>query len=350
MVQNINLGQLYSQGEQIKSARQQREAQRQQMAGVDRDTALQMLGTLDTAIGPDFESLAPEQQQIAYQQGLQAVQSAGYDVSDAPQSLTQENLRMIRGAGQMLGARTQDNVQSSYVNDKGDRILIFRSGKTENIGKSEMTPEELIAFERRKAAATATGKSEVELATKPAITAEIEKAKSNAATSTDLNDQIIAFEANMPTLQNVVGQLKELANVATYTTGGRVWDATVRELGFQPGEGANAAAKYSAIVSNQILPLLKATLGAAFTDDERLALEATLGNQSLSPAEKQQQLDAFIEQKTMQLETLKRERSMRAGQYSQSQPSVQANPPPQGGPLDPDLLQYMTPEERALFQ
>ena len=119
------------------------------------------------------------------------------------------------------------------------------------------------------------------------------KAKAKGEALTDLEQ----MEAALPELQDVVGRLKDLSEVATYTTAGRVADAVVRELGFPATKGATARAKYIATIQNVVLPLLKPTFGAAFTVGEGEKLEATLGNPDLSPEEKQAALEAFIDQK-----------------------------------------------------
>ena len=56
------------------------------------------------------------------------------------------------------------------------------------------------------------------------------------------------------------------------------------------------------MIDNQVLPLLKATFGAAFTVSEGDKLSATLGDINLSPDEKDAALDAFIEQKMVEVD------------------------------------------------
>lgn len=115
-----------------------------------------------------------------------------------------------------------------------------------------------------------------------------------AAESAALADSI---ESKMPGLEYVVGELRNLAQVATYTKTGQIIDAAMREAGQEPTEAAVARQKYISMVDNQILPLLRDTFGAQFTQKEGESLKATLGNPDLSPAEKMAVLDAFIEQK-----------------------------------------------------
>ena len=129
--------------------------------------------------------------------------------------------------------------------------------------------------------------------------------KSRAKSESDDESTLRNLESNLPVLYDVVGNLKELGRVATYTKAGRAYDAVARELGFKVPEGATARAKYIATVDNEILPLLKATFGAAFTQKEGESLKATLGDPNLSPEEKNAQLDAFIEQKERQVQGLR---------------------------------------------
>ena len=111
----------------------------------------------------------------------------------------------------------------------------------------------------------------------------------------------------MPGLTDAVGQLKDLAVIATSTFGGKLFDGAVKQTGFGSTKGATARAKFIAIVNNQVLPLLKETFGAAFTATEGEALKATMGDPDASPEEKIAQLDAFIDQKSRSIETNERQ-------------------------------------------
>jgi hypothetical protein len=115
-----------------------------------------------------------------------------------------------------------------------------------------------------------------------------------------------SLNSKLPGLKSVVGELGDLAEKATYTTAGKLWDDVVRESGAMPTEGALARTKYMSMVDNQVLPLLRDTFGAAFTVQEGESLRATLGAPDKSPDEKKAVLEAFIEQKTRDLEALGR--------------------------------------------
>lgn len=142
---------------------------------------------------------------------------------------------------------------------------------------------------------------------KPKIEALVTEAKAKAKERGEaLTDYNIA-KAAMPGLLESVAELRELGMMATYTIAGRSWDAIVRESGFGATEGATARAKFIAIINNQVLPLLKATFGAAFTEREGETLKATMGDPNATPEEKMAQLDAFIELKYRTMEAKHRQ-------------------------------------------
>lgn len=106
-----------------------------------------------------------------------------------------------------------------------------------------------------------------------------------------------SVQSKLPGLRTVINELTTLADTATYTQSGQAMDALKRELGLPVGQGAIDRASYIAIVDNQVLPLLRDTFGAAFTQKEGETLRATLGDPNKSPAEKKAILEAFIAQK-----------------------------------------------------
>lgn len=106
-----------------------------------------------------------------------------------------------------------------------------------------------------------------------------------------------SVQSKLPGLRTVIDELTSLADTATYTQSGQAMDAVKRELGLPVGQGAIDRASYIAIVDNQVLPLLRDTFGAAFTQKEGESLRATLGDPNKSPAEKKAILNAFIAQK-----------------------------------------------------
>jgi len=113
-----------------------------------------------------------------------------------------------------------------------------------------------------------------------------------------------SLESKMPGLEEVVRKLDELSEKATYTYGGQALDWSQKQLGMDPRAAAVARSEYIAMVDNQVLPLLRDTFGAQFTQAEGETLRNTLGDPDKSPTEKQAVLKAFIEQKRRDIEAL----------------------------------------------
>lgn len=131
-----------------------------------------------------------------------------------------------------------------------------------------------------------------------------------------------SMTSKMPGLENVVQQLYTLSDQATYTPGGQLLDAGMRWADMEPRDSAVARTKYMAMVDNQILPMLRDTFGAQFTEREGQTLRDTMGDANKTPAEKKAVLDAFIQQKRRDIEAL----AIQTGQTGQS-----VSPPGAGG-------------------
>jgi hypothetical protein len=116
-----------------------------------------------------------------------------------------------------------------------------------------------------------------------------------------------SMNAKMPELESTVSNLSKLGKLATYTASGKVVNETRKQLGLPASEGAVNRAEYVAVVDNQILPLMRDTFGAQFTEREGQTLRATLGDPDKTPAEKDAILKSFIKQKVQSIQSLKRE-------------------------------------------
>jgi hypothetical protein len=136
--------------------------------------------------------------------------------------------------------------------------------------------------------------------------------------------------SKMPGVESVVSELGKLSEKATYTMGGRLLDEGRKQLGMDPREAAVARAQYIAMVDNQVLPLLRDTFGAQFTQAEGQTLRMTLGDPDKSPSEKQAVLTAFIEQKRRDIEAYALQSLGGAGQQQPGAP-MQGGGAPQGG-------------------
>lgn len=127
-----------------------------------------------------------------------------------------------------------------------------------------------------------------------------------------------SMASKMPGLEAVVKDLDSLADKATYTGAGQVLDLGRKQLGMAPRDAAVARAQYISTVDNQVLPLLRDTFGAAFTQREGETLRDTLGDPDKSPQEKKVVLRSFIEQKRRDLQAL----AAQSGQSPAAAPAV----------------------------
>jgi hypothetical protein len=101
--------------------------------------------------------------------------------------------------------------------------------------------------------------------------------------------------------------LSEIGKRATYTYPGQALDFVRRNLGMSPRESSNARAEYISTINNEIIPILRQSFGAAFTEKDREALVATLGDANAAPDEKNAIIRAFISSKENQISSLARQ-------------------------------------------
>lgn len=142
---------------------------------------------------------------------------------------------------------------------------------------------------------------------KASVAEAVEQAKAQAKSRGEAFSDYNRAQASLPGLKEVVNKLKTLSDVATYTTTGKVFDTVVKELGFGATEGATARAKMQSLVDNQILPLLRDTFGAQFTEAEGERLRQTMLDIDAAPEQKKAILDSFLEQKMRDLQTKENE-------------------------------------------
>jgi hypothetical protein len=165
----------------------------------------------------------------------------------------------------------------------------------------------VVELEQQTAAAKESGKLESQLAQLPDIRASIQTAEASAASRGESLSSLNRAQAALPGLKEVVNKLIGLADVATYTLAGRAFDTVAKEFGFGATEGSTARAKMESLVNNQILPLLRDTFGAQFTEKEGEQLRKTMLDINASPAQKKEILGSFFEQKMRDLDTKGRE-------------------------------------------
>lgn len=152
-----------------------------------------------------------------------------------------------------------------------------------------------------------TGKLEAQLDLKSQIVEKVKLAEVQAKARGEVLTTLNRAKAALPGLQEVTTKLKQLADVATFTTTGKVVNVLARELFGISTEGGTARTTMRSVVDNQVLPLLRDTFGAAFTKAEGDSLRNTLLDPDTTPDEMKATLDSFIEQKIRNIETGERE-------------------------------------------
>lgn len=140
----------------------------------------------------------------------------------------------------------------------------------------------------------------------PDFQSDVAAAKTLGSLEGERAGDLFEMEATLPQLEDTVNQLSNLGKKATYTTAGQIYDSARRELGLNPRDRAIARSEYISLVDNQILPLLRQTFGAQFTQKEGESLKVTLGDPNKTPAEKDAVLRSFISQKKAQIQTQRR--------------------------------------------
>ena len=119
-------------------------------------------------------------------------------------------------------------------------------------------------------------------------------------------EQLRNLEANLPALQEMVTELHDLANKATYTATGRAINKAQTELFGRSTQGDVAAKGYETRVNQNLLPLLRQTFGAAFTEKDREQLQKTLGDPTAHPDINHDALQSFIRNKQREIESKRR--------------------------------------------
>lgn len=140
----------------------------------------------------------------------------------------------------------------------------------------------------------------------PAVIAATNAAQTAGKAEGEAQALYAEAKANLPRLKTVAQELSDLGKKATYTYAGQAKDFTLRQLGLGGNESAVARTNYIAKVDNEVLPILRQTFGAQFTENEGKSLKVTLGDPDKTPEEKDAILKSFIESKMGQIESLAR--------------------------------------------
>lgn len=145
-----------------------REVERADTAGQMQldDAKLQRLGKMtDLFLGAvgDVGSLQdPAAKQQAWTAGLQALRGAGADLTGIPEQYSDDAYRWAQNLAQKLGRSTSGmTVQSTYINQRGERVAIMRDGTERVLGMAEnrqqLTPEGLVFDPRSGAVGSPAG-------------------------------------------------------------------------------------------------------------------------------------------------------------------------------------------------
>lgn len=224
--------------------------------------------------------------------------------------------------------------------------LAFAKGQGQEQGQKNvdltMDPQIKTGVTNAENAANLVGKPPIERANSIAQ----KTGSSQGENEVSLNNQL----AYMPQLEQTVSGLKDLSNTATYGHTGNVIDSVVRQTGpvtgFTATPGAVAATKYENTVNDVLLPQLRQTFGAQFTEREGQKLEGTLGDPTKSPLEKQAALDTFMEQKKQTVNSVARA----AGQPIQVDPNAMTPPPQNPSSMPPPAAISQMPAVQAAAQ
>jgi hypothetical protein len=174
-------------------------------------------------------------------------------------------------------------------------------------GEGRTTKEERLAEDPDKTERVATSQARIKSAVKEAEV--IAKARGETVT------ELTKAKAALPGIKEVVGQLKVLADDATFTLGGQAFNQVAKQFGYSV-DGDTARSSMIALIDNQVLPLLRPIFGAAFTKAEGDSLKQALANPDSTPESRKAQLDAFLNQMVRNIESKERELNPEAPQES----------------------------------
>ncbi len=280
----------------------------------------------------------PEERQEFFIRNKDTISQLGfYDYSDISlNDFTDETLSQVSNRLGSMGQQGQGGGIGKY--NPGDYTVktwseFLQSGDPSVLKRYESSVKERLAGDSElaekvqtvetnaaasKARATEQAKADVQLKMKPMIQKAIKQAESEAKAKGESLTDLQRAEAALPGLKEVVGRLNVLSDAATYTMAGKAFDFMAKELGFGATKGATARARMESLVNNQVLPLLKQTFGAAFTEKEGEKLSRTLIDLDAPPEARKAALQSFIDQKMRDIDTKKREAGIEPEQTQQA--------------------------------
>lgn len=280
-----------------------------QQANEGDSTALQQaLQARIQQLGPERSQQSQEALQLIQAgQGQQAASLLGNSVDLAARSglLNQSQLTAGQRDRQALITDLQSDDPNIVQSAKVALGIAPRAATSaqERIAASPDVTKQVAESEAQIAGAKEGATLEQQRQKLPDIKAAVKDAELTAKKQNEVFTDLNRAKAGLPGLEQVVGKLKELAPIATSTLSGKAFDFAAKELGFGGTKGATARAKFIATIDNQVLPLLRETFGAAFTAAEGDRLRDALADPDASPEAKIAQLEAFIEQKSRNIQT-----------------------------------------------
>jgi hypothetical protein len=122
----------------------------------------------------------------------------------------------------------------------------------------------------------------------------------------DIKAALNQLKSALPGLKDVVGDLKTLSDKATFTLTGKAFNEVAKQFGYDTS-GGTARASMISMINNQVLPLLRPTFGAQFTEREGKRLEQAFSDVNAPPDARRAALDAFLAQIERNIEAKERE-------------------------------------------
>lgn len=163
--------------------------------------------------------------------------------------------------------------------------------------------EALAQREAMKAGAEQQAKKDVDLVMDPKIGQATKRQEAIGTFEGEEYNDLTNRAARMPQLTSVANRLSALGKLATYTGVGQTRDFLMRQAGMEVPDSAVARSAYISMVDNEVLPLLRETFGAQFTQKEGESLKVTLGDPNKSPVEKDAVLKSFLQTKMETINT-----------------------------------------------
>ncbi len=121
--------------------------------------------------------------------------------------------------------------------------------------------------------------------------------ENRAKAYSEQEEKLRNFKASMPLIEKNVNKLMDLSDKATYTWAGGLYNEGRKQLGLPATEGAVARAEMENIIENNVLPQLRALLGAQFTEREGERVKQTIMDPNRTPEERKAQLQNYLNTK-----------------------------------------------------